>query len=142
MSAEENKALARRSLEIINEKNLGAIDEIYGSSYVRHDPDAPQVHSRDDYRQYLTGLCAVFPDLSFTIDDLVNEGDKVVSRFTIYGTHSREWRGLPATGKKVSLTGIAISHVADGKIVEDWFNSDIFSLAMQLGAIPAPKSPK
>jgi steroid delta-isomerase-like uncharacterized protein len=139
MSPEESKALARRCLEVINEKNLAALDQMYASTYVRHDPNSPQVHSREEYRQYLTGLCTIFPDLHFTVEDVILEGDKAVCRFSIHGTHSKPWRGLPATGKQVMMTGVSISRIAENKVVEDWFNSDIFSLAQQLGAIPSPK---
>lgn len=137
MSKEENKALARRCLEEINTKNFAAIDQMYAPTYVRNDPDSPQVRTRDDYRQYLTGLCTVFPDLHFTVEDLIAEGDQVVCRFRIKGTHASPWRGLPATGKQVVVTGINISHIVENKVVEEWFNTDIFGLAQQLGVIPS-----
>lgn len=136
MSTAENKALARRCFDAITQKDFAAIDQIYGPTYVRHDPDSPQVRTRDEYRQYLTGLCSTFPDLHFTIEDLVAEEDKVVCRFSIRGTHAQPWRGLPATGKQVLITGVNISRIAERKVVEDWFNTDIFSLAQQLGIIP------
>jgi len=138
MSLEENKVLERSSLDLITEKNFAAIDQIYSPTYVRHDPDSPQVRTREDYRKYLAGLCTVFPDLHFAIEDLIAEENQVVCRFSIRGTHSEPWRGLPATGKQVMITGINISSISEGKIVEDWFNTDIFSLAQQLGAIPSP----
>jgi steroid delta-isomerase-like uncharacterized protein len=139
MSLEANKALARRCLEVINHKDLASLDQMYASTYVRHDPNSPQVHTREDYIKYLTGLCTIFPDLHFTIEDVMAEGDKAVCRFSISGTHSEPWRGLPATHKQVIMTGVSISRIEDDKVVEDWFNSDIFSLALQLGAIPSPK---
>lgn len=139
MSIEQNKAIARGCLDLITEKNFAAIDQLYASTYVRHDPDSPQVHSLDDYRKYLAGLCAVFPDLHFTVEDVVAESDKVVCRFSIRGTHAQPWRGLPATGKQVTITGVNISRLVESKVVEDWFNTDIFGLAQQLGVIPSPK---
>jgi len=139
MSQEENKAIARYCLELINEKNFAALDQVYAPTYVRHDPDSPQVHSREDYKKYLIGLTTVFPDLKFTVEDVIAEEDKAVCRFSIFGTHSYPWRGLPATGKQVLITGLAISQIAERKVVEDWFVTDIFGLAQQLGAIPDPK---
>src|ERR1700737_623908 len=65
MSLEENKVLERNSLDLITEKNFACIDQIYSPTYVRHDPDSPQVRTREDYRKYLAGLCTVFPDLHF-----------------------------------------------------------------------------
>jgi steroid delta-isomerase-like uncharacterized protein len=143
MSTEEKKALVRRSIDLINQKDFAAVDQIYASSYVRHDPNAPQVCSREDYKQYVSLLCNIFPDLHFTLEDLVAaEEDKVVFRFKTRGTHSSPWRGMPATGKQVGSTGIAISRVVEGKIVEDWFINDVASLAQQIGGIPAsPPTP-
>ncbi len=137
MSAEEKKALIRRSMDLINQKDFAAIDQMYAPGYVRHDPNAPQVSGREEYKQYVMLLCTIFPDLHFTIEDLVTEEDKVVCRFSTHGTHSSPWRGMPATGKKVTTSGIAISRIVDGEVVEDWFNNDIFGLAQQIGAIPA-----
>lgn len=139
VSIEKNKALARRCLEAITEKDFASLDQMYAPTYVRHDPDSPQVCSREDYRKYLAGLCTVFPDLHFTVEDVIAEGDKVTCRFSIRGTHSHPWRGLPATGKQVTITGVNISRIAENQVVEDWFNTDIFGLAQQLGAIPSPK---
>ena len=138
MLIEEKKKLARRCLEAINEKDFSVIDQLYDPAYQRHDPDSPQVRSREEYRRYLIGLCTVFPDLHFTIDDVFAENDKVACRFSITGTQAQAWRGLPATGKQVMLTGINISKFVGDKVVEDWFNTDIFSLALQLGLIPPP----
>jgi steroid delta-isomerase-like uncharacterized protein len=138
MSIEENKKNAHRALEAITEKDFSIVDQLYDASYIRHDPDSPQVHSREEYKRYLMGLCAVFPDLCFTVDAVFAEDDCVACRFSIRGTHERPWRGLPATGKQVELTGINISRFAENRIVEDWFNTDIFSLALQLGLIPTP----
>lgn len=139
MSQEENKTLVCRCMDAISEKNFDAIDQMYDSAYIRHDPDSPQVRSREEYRRYLIGLCTVFPDLHFTVDDLISEKDQVVCRFSIRGTHASPWRGLPATGKEVRITGINISRIVENKVIEDWFNTDIFGLALQLGAIPSPK---
>ncbi len=138
MSMEENKNIARRALEVITEKDFSIVDQLYDANYLRHDPDSPQVHSREEYKRYLMGLCTVFPDLHFTVDDVFAEDDRVTCRFSIRGTHKQPWRGLPATGKQVNLTGINISRIAENRIVEDWFNTDIFSLALQLGLIPTP----
>jgi steroid delta-isomerase-like uncharacterized protein len=136
MLMEENKALIRRCMDLINQKNFIAIDQAYAPTYLRHDPNSPWVLNREDYKEDLTILTTVFPDLKFTVEDLISEGDKVVCRFSIFGTHATPWRGLPATGKQVMVTGMCISRIVEGKIVEDWFNTDIFSIAQQLGIIP------
>lgn len=134
MSTEEKKALIQRTIDLINERNFAGIDQMYASSYVRHDPNTPQVRNREAYKQYVMVLCNIFPDLHFTIEDLLADGEKVVCRFTTAGTHSRPWRSIPATGKRVTTSGVAISRVVGDEVVEDWFTNDIFGLAEQLGA--------
>lgn len=137
MSTEENKALVRRCMDLINQKNFAAINQMYASTYVRHDPNSPWVCNREDYKEDLNILTTVFPDLRFTVEDLVAEGNKVVCRFSIFGTHGTPWRGLPATGKQVMVTGVSISRIVEGQVIEDWFNTDIFGIAQQLGLIPS-----
>jgi steroid delta-isomerase-like uncharacterized protein len=136
MSTEENKAIARRCMDLINQKNIAAIDQLYAPTYTRHDPNSTWVVNREDYKEDVKILTTVFPDLHFTVEDLVAEEDKVACRFSIFGTHGAPWRGLPATGKQVRVTGVCISRIVEGKVVEDWFNTDIFGIAQQLGVIP------
>jgi len=78
------------------------------------------------------------PDVHFTVDDIIAEGDKVAARWTSTGTHKGELMGIPSTGKKVMVTGIVINHFADGKIVDDWESYDILGMMQQLGVIPSP----
>jgi steroid delta-isomerase-like uncharacterized protein len=138
MPTEQNKALVRRVFAALNQGNLAVIDEMTTPTYVHHDPANPQVRSREDYRQWFAGLRTAFPDLQFTIEDLIAEGEKMVCRYTFRGTHTGQWRGMPATGKQVVVTGITISHMVEGKAVEDWHNADALGLLQQLGVIPAP----
>jgi predicted ester cyclase len=81
-------------------------------------------------------LYTAFPDSHFMLEDLIAEGDKVVQRYTIRGTHRGNFMGVPATGKVVTFTGIVISRFAGGKFVEEWDNQDVLGLMQQLGAIP------
>ena len=83
---------------------------------------------------YLTA----FPDLHFTVEDLIAEGDKVVARLTVRGTQQGAFMGIPPTGKHVTVTGIDINRLAGGKSVEHWLNMDTLGLLQQLGVIPAP----
>ncbi len=136
MSLEEQKAIAQAAMDLINERNFDAIDRLYAPDYIRHDPDNPRVSTRETYKQYIMTLAVVFPDLKFTVDDLIAESDKVMTRFHNQGTHEAPWRHLPPTGKHVLITGSALSHIVNGQIVEDWFNTDIFGLAQQLGLVP------
>ena len=76
--------------------------------------------------------------MASTIEDLFAEGDKVVLRFTFHGTHQGEFMGVAPTGKQVTMPGIDIFRIADGKIVELWGQEDVLGMMQQIGAIPGP----
>jgi steroid delta-isomerase-like uncharacterized protein len=93
-------------------------------------------------KEVFARLHRIFPDLQVTIDDLIEEGDKVVSRNTVTGTHRGEYMGHPPTGKPVTYNEIFIFRFAGGRIVETWGVVDVFSQMQQLGVIPAgPEQP-
>ena len=81
-----------------------------------------------------------FPDLHFTIDEQIAEGDKVVTRWTAHGTNKGELLGMPATDKSTTVTGIAVDRIANGKIAESWGIFDQFGMMQQLGVIPMPEA--
>jgi predicted ester cyclase len=89
------------------------------------------------YKQLLSVYVTAFPDLQFTIEDMIAEGDTVVVRYTTRGTHQGNFRGIPPTGKQVSGTGMFIDRLVNGKAVEQWFNGDDLGLLQQLGVIPS-----
>ena len=142
MSTEENKALVRRAIEEgWNQGNVAVFDELYAPNFIFHDPDFPDVRTREDYKQWATGIRAAFPDLHLTIEDVIAEGDQVVVRWTFRGTNTGDLvmpMPIPATGKQVTVTGITISRFAGGKLVEIWQQGDTMGLMQQLGVIPAP----
>ena len=132
---EANKAILRRVLEeVLNQKNLDLADEFYATSYVNHIPPNPEIRGPEGFKQLFAMQFAAFPDFHLTAEDIIAEGDKVVTRWTFTGTHEGELMGLPPTGKKVMVTGMVINRFADGKIVEDWENYDILGLMQQLTA--------
>jgi steroid delta-isomerase-like uncharacterized protein len=140
MSTEENKAIARRwSEELWSKGDLAVADEIVAANYVRHDPGDPFVaEGPEGVKRLVKGLRAQMPDLHITIEDLVAEGDKVVSRYTGTGTVTGEFMGKTFTGKQTKATAIQIFRIVDGKIVESWTNRDDLGVLQQLGVIPAP----
>jgi steroid delta-isomerase-like uncharacterized protein len=142
MSIVENKALARRSFEAFNQRDLAAADAIYAPSYVLHNPIAPPDLPRgpDGVRQQHAGYLAAFPDAQITVEDLIAEGDRVAVRVTVRGTHRGIFMGVAPTGRPVALEAITIYRVDAGKIVEDWTIADIPGLQQQLGA-SAPAAP-
>jgi steroid delta-isomerase-like uncharacterized protein len=138
LANEKNKALVRRYLEeVFNKENLAVIDEIDSPDYVAHLSGYPPLN-REGLKETLTIFRAAFPDLRVTIEDLVAEGDKVVHRSTFNGTHRGNFQGIPATGKAFAITGMNISRISSGKIVEDWNLIDFLGLMQQIGVVPPP----
>jgi steroid delta-isomerase-like uncharacterized protein len=135
MSA-ENKTLIRRYFEAIDAGNLAALDDLVASTFIRHDPNAAEIKSLADLKRHLRMVYTATPDLRHTIEDMVAEGDRVALRLTARGTHTGDFMGIPPTGKPVTVTGTGICRIADGKIQEDWFNSDALGLLQQLGVVP------
>ena len=141
MSVEGNRAVARRFFtEVANGGNLEVAKEFMPPEYHHHDPGLPPqlLGSRDAYIGHFPMYTAAFPDLSTTVDDMIAEEDKVVTRWTIRGTHNGELMGIPPTGKSVAASGITIQRFADGKIVEGWTNFDTLGILQQLGVVPSP----
>ena len=138
MSPEENKALVRRyAEELLNQKNLDLFDEIFAPDFVLYGADPDQVSGVEDLKQFFVMLRSGFPDFQVTIEDLfAAEEDKVVLRFTFRGTHQGEFMGIGPTGNRVTMPGIDIFRIADGKIVELWNQEDVLGMMQQLGAIP------
>ena len=116
MSTEENKALARRLIEEAwNQGNLATVDELLA-------PDQPP--SRELYKQYIVRTRTAFPDFHATIEEQVAEGDLVVTRWSVQGTHQGMFRGHSPTGKQMAVTGIVIDRIVDSKAVEGWMELD------------------
>lgn len=137
MSTEDNKALMRRVYEeIYNQKNLTLIDELAAADFVFHG-GSRAIQGREAYKQFALMYIAAFPDLHFTIEDMIAEGDTVVVRHTLRGTHKGDFMGIPPTGKQATVTGITITRIANGKGVETWADGDDLGLMQQLGVIPA-----
>ena len=133
--SEANKALVRRVIEEgFNKRNLAVFDELYPDCLYR----APMVGELrgESYRQFLASSLAAFPDGRWTIEDQVAEGDKVVTRWSLTGTHQGELMGVAPTGKHVTGSGMVISHIAGGKVVEEWEEWDTLGMMQQLGAVP------
>jgi steroid delta-isomerase-like uncharacterized protein len=135
----ENKTLVRRLYEQVwNERKLELVDELLSKSHALHDPIATgsQVGPKL-YKQRVAELTKAFPDLCFTIEDTIVEGEKVVACWTISGTHRGEYVGVPPTGREISLEGITIHHIKNGKILDSYARWDVLGLMRQLGAFPS-----
>ena len=140
VTAEENKALVRRSFEeVFNQGNLDAVEEIFASDYVLHDPTSPEeIRGIEGMRQYVSIYRSAFPDLQQSIEDQFAEGEKVATRLMGRGTHQGELLGIPPTGNRVEAPGIVINRISGGKIAESWANYDALGMMQQIGAVPSP----
>ena len=133
---EENKAIIGRLSELWNTGNLAIADEIFGTDFVNHDPNHPDVTNFESYKGLVAAIHTSFPDFHVTTEDLIAEGDKVAVRWIITATHQGELMGIPATGIEATWTGMTIWRFTDGKLVEGWWASDMLGLLIQLGVIP------
>ena len=140
MSVEENKASARRVIEEIwNQGKVEVVDELYAPSFVNHRPSPGTTSDREGLKQDVAQTRRAFPDGNLTVDDIIAEGDLVVSRWTFTGTHTEDLWGIPATGKRVRLTGIHMDRIVNGQCTEEWSESDVLGMMQQLGVIPQPE---
>lgn len=134
--SQQNKALARRIFEEMQTKgNLTIADDTFANDFVNHSPFGED-HGPEGAKQFVQMLRSAFPDLHVTVEDQLSEADKVATRFVARGTHKGELNGIPASGNTMEITGIVISRIANGKIIEQWGNPDVFGLMQQIGAIP------
>ncbi len=140
MSAKENEAIVRRLMErayTIPEVH----DELVADDYVGHFPPNPTLHGPEGLKAFNAQAVTAFPDVRVTIEDLLAQGDEVVARWTLRGTHEGALRGgIPATGRRVEVSGITISRIRNGKLVENWGNYDLLGMLQQLGVLPGPDS--
>ena len=139
MSYETNKAIARRwSEELWSQGHLYVADEIVAPSYVRHDPGDPApAYGPDGVKRLVSMLRTAMPDIQIHVEDVIAEGDLVVSRYHTTSTDTGGYMGRPPTGKTIRTTAIQIFRIMDGKIVESWANRDDLGVLQQLGMIPA-----
>ena len=137
MSAEEDKALARRVIEeMFNKGNLDVADELLAPEYVDHDPAMPEdVRGPEGFKEYVRAYRSAFSDLHIRIEDQIAEGDKVVTRWTGTGTHDGDLAGIAPTGNQVTLPGMEIVRISGGKLVEGWEGYDSMTMMRQLGVM-------
>jgi steroid delta-isomerase-like uncharacterized protein len=135
-----NKATVRRFCDAMNtgdpELISAAIDEFVQPDAIIRTPLPIEASGAQVLKEVFGRLHRVYADLRVTIEDLIAEGDKVVSRQSVTGTHQGDYMGLPPTGKSVTYNEIFVFRFADGRISETWGVVDVFSQMRQLGAIP------
>lgn len=141
MEDKRNKTIVQRFFdEVVNGRNVAAIDELFTVNYSHHDAAAPDElqHDRDGYKKLLSGFLAAFPDLTMAVEDWIVRGDTVVARWSWTGTHRGPLGPIPPTGKRVSGAGIDVRRLERGRIAEGWVGYDTMSMMRQLGLVPPP----
>jgi len=134
MSAEENKAIVRRYLdEAWNRGNVNILDEVTAPTYARYLAGLDTPLDQEAQKQRIASFHKAMPDVHLSIDDLFAEGDRVVFRITLRGTHQGTFMGAAPTGKPITVTAIDIVRMVDGKIVDHWGQMDTLGLRQQLG---------
>jgi steroid delta-isomerase-like uncharacterized protein len=141
MSTETNKAICRRMLDqLYNQHRPDLIPEFFAEDLVVYVGRASRLPvGIEGYKQRVISALTAFPDIRITVDDEIAEGDKVVYRWTVTGTHEGEFAGIPPTRRAVTRAGIAIYRLVNGKIAENWLFADDVDFMQQLGALPAPE---
>ena len=131
-----NKALLRRFYEeVYGDWNMALVDEVVSPRFTSHDwpedgPTGPQA-----FRDYYAAIRTAVPDARYEVDDLIAEGDRVVVRWRLLGTHEGDFRGIAPTGRAITLKGIAIYRVDDGKLMERWVVSDLHGMLEESGEV-------
>ena len=139
MSAEANKILVKRYYEeVFNRGNVSLLDQLAVADYDEHSPFPGQPNGIEGLKARVGGLLAAFEPV-FTLHEVIGEGDKVVVYWTNTGKHSGPFMGIPPTGKTVTISGIDIHKIRDGKLAEHWHVVEELQMMQQLGLIPSPE---
>jgi len=139
MSAETNKAVARREVEAFESQgDLAIADDVLAADYRLHFPGFPTL-DREGHKQMIAAFHTAFPDLRIELEAQVADGDRVANHIVLHGTHRGPFQGMPATGRTVTVRGMNLMRLDGGKIVELWGYLDTLGLLQQLGAIPMPE---
>jgi len=140
---EQNKGLVKRMYEAWEKGDFEAYKEVVAPEYAWYMPsNSPKPMSREETIEFGKMVRIAFPDISYSIEELIAVEDRVISRFIVRGTHEGEFQGIPATGNKIESSGVMISRIENGKIVEDKEELDQLGMMMQLGMELKPKEAK
>jgi steroid delta-isomerase-like uncharacterized protein len=133
---EEMKAIILRGEKLWNTGDLTIADEIYAPNFSNHNPTLPEVTDLESYKQSISETRVGMPDFQVKVEAMIAEGDNLSCRWVCTGTHEGTFRGIPASGKKATWTGMSIYRFDSGKIVEAWWSNDSLTMLQQIGVIP------
>lgn len=134
MSAAQNKEVIRKYVETWNRGDLPGLCQFWAPDMIHHAREHD--HSFDNVKNIVREFMKAFPDLNFQIEDIVAEGDRVVTRMTAHATHMGDYMGLSRTGKTINCTVLGIARLANGKIAEHWGVTDELAMMQQIGLLP------
>ncbi|HXY25802.1 MAG TPA: ester cyclase [Candidatus Acidoferrum sp.] len=136
MSSDNLNIIRRLYEDVWNGRKLEALGQIVSPSHALHGPNfSGSSIGPEAYKHQVAQFVRAFPDLRWTIEETISENDKVVVLWTFTGTHKGEYRGIAATNKKVSVDGITVHHITDGKIMDSYANWDTWGLMQQFGLV-------
>ena len=139
MSTNDNKNVIKTFIEdVINQGRLEQADDIVMDDFVELDPLPGQAQGREGLKEMIRHMRSAFPDIRWTIDEMVAEGNKVLTRFTWSGTHQGTFLGVPATGRRITVKGMVIDRLEAGKMADSRILMDTLGMMQQLGALPVP----
>ncbi|HEU4571195.1 MAG TPA: ester cyclase [Candidatus Limnocylindrales bacterium] len=142
MGVQENKANARRFLdEVMNRGNLDAVDELMGPRFVDHTAPPGVPEGAEGFKSFVTAFRAAVPDLQYTVEDELADGDTIVDRVRATGTMQGDFLGMPASGRSATWEEIHITRYEDGRAAEHWGVVDQLGMLVQLGFAQAPGQP-
>jgi len=136
--SEHNKAIVRRLVEELwNKGNLSVADELFAPNYEHHDASTLDFgRGPESEKKRATLYRTAFPDIRLTIEDIIAEGETVMTRWSCRGTHKGDLSGIAPTGTQINISGVTIARLANGKLAEGWVNWDALGLMQQLGVVP------
>ncbi len=143
MAAAENKKLIARFFEELwNGRNLDIADELFAENYQTHQlrsggASVPAPRDPAAVKEHVAQWLAAFPDLHFTLEQVIAEQDRVVTQCVMEGTHNGTWLGVPPTGKRVGIRMMVVHRIANGRIAEDWVLVESLGMFQQLGLLPS-----
>lgn len=140
----DNKVIVQRLYEDVwNKGKTEFIKLLISPSHALHGPHfSGRSIGPEAYKRQILLYKSSFPDLRFTVEDLIAEMEKVVCYWTMSGSHKGEFMGAPATSRKMSVDGITIHHMTNGKIMDSYVSFDMWGLMQQLGLVPAQVQPQ
>jgi steroid delta-isomerase-like uncharacterized protein len=136
--SEPNKAIVRRLFEELwNKGNLSLADELFAPNYEHHDASTLDFgRGPESEKKRATLYRTAFPDIQLTMEEVIAEGEIVMTRWSCRGTHKGDLSGIAPTGKQINISGVTIARLANGKMAESWVNWDALGLMQQLGVVP------